>query len=88
MGKVLSATPPPLDSIRHDVPYALSALVRYMLAKRPEERPRTPARVAEALKPFAAGCDLPALVARVQAALEPSEKANPCTGTTVTAPAS
>src|SRR5205085_726374 len=38
-----------------DVPEALDALLQHMLAKKPEQRPSTPAEVAAALEPFARG---------------------------------
>jgi hypothetical protein len=45
--------PPPLLSLRPDVPPELAALVERMLAKHPADRPQTPKEVAEALGPFA-----------------------------------
>jgi formylglycine-generating enzyme required for sulfatase activity/serine/threonine protein kinase len=41
-----------VETIRPDVPPALSAVVRKMLAKEPTERHQTPLEVAEALAPF------------------------------------
>jgi tRNA A-37 threonylcarbamoyl transferase component Bud32 len=49
----LQDPPPPLESLRPDVPPGLAALVARMLAKDPAERPQTPKEVAEALLPFA-----------------------------------
>jgi serine/threonine protein kinase len=60
---------PPLRSRRADVPPALAALVESMLAKNPADRPASMAEVAEALTPFAAGADLPSLLARFGEAL-------------------
>jgi hypothetical protein len=47
-------TPPPLTSLRPDVPAALARTVERLLAKDPTGRPQTPAELAEALAPFAA----------------------------------
>ncbi|MBW3542308.1 MAG: serine/threonine protein kinase [Planctomycetes bacterium] len=47
--------PPPLASIRDDIPPKLSLVVRRMMAKDPADRFQSPAEVAEALQPFAAG---------------------------------
>ncbi len=44
--------PQPIEQIRPDVPAALGAVLRKMMAKRPEDRYPTPAAVAEALAPF------------------------------------
>jgi serine/threonine protein kinase len=55
---------PPLRERRAEVPPALAALVGAMLAKAPADRPASMAEVAESLRPFAAGADLPALLAR------------------------
>jgi serine/threonine protein kinase len=56
------APPPPLRSIRSDVPAELEAVLAGMLAKEPSERFATPGEVAEALAPFAAGADLVRLI--------------------------
>ena len=47
--------PAPLRSLRPDVPAALEDLVRRMMAKKPQDRPGTPAEVAAALEPLRAG---------------------------------
>ncbi|HVZ48357.1 MAG TPA: serine/threonine-protein kinase, partial [Gemmatimonadaceae bacterium] len=49
MAAQLTRTPPPLDTVRRDVPPALSALVTKCLAKRPEDRPQTAADLLAAL---------------------------------------
>jgi len=46
-----------------------------MLAKAPEERFAAPAEVAEAMRPFTAGCDLRRLVAEVRRGPQPSPPA-------------
>jgi serine/threonine protein kinase len=48
-------TPRPLCEVRPDTPKELSDLVGRMLAKKPADRPQTPAEVAKALLPFAKG---------------------------------
>jgi serine/threonine protein kinase/WD40 repeat protein len=47
--------PPPLAALRPDLPAGLEQVVQRLLAKEPSERFQTPAEVAEALAPFAAG---------------------------------
>jgi hypothetical protein len=48
----MQEAPPPLDSVRPEIPPDLAALVARMLAKDPAQRPQTPKEVAEALLPF------------------------------------
>ncbi|MCZ2340336.1 MAG: SUMF1/EgtB/PvdO family nonheme iron enzyme [Bacteroidales bacterium] len=50
--KHITEPPPSVLMYRPDVPPPLDALIRAMMAKRPEERPPTPAHVAYALTPF------------------------------------
>jgi serine/threonine-protein kinase len=50
--KHATAEPAALDSFRPDVPAGLAAVVRKMMAKRPEDRYQTPGEVAAALEPF------------------------------------
>jgi serine/threonine protein kinase len=57
------ATVPPLRLKRPEIPGELVTIVERLLAKKPEERFATPGEVAETLKPFTRGCDLPKLVA-------------------------
>lgn len=57
--------PPDVRSLRPDVPAALAELVNGLLAKKPEDRPQTPAEVASALgvlagDPSTAGASVPA----------------------------
>jgi eukaryotic-like serine/threonine-protein kinase len=55
MHKVLQhqmAEPPPVESLNPDVPAGLCAIVRRLMAKKPENRFQTPAAVALALAPF------------------------------------
>jgi serine/threonine protein kinase len=54
--------PPPITSARDDIPAGLVAVLDRMLAKDPADRYATPADVADALTPFAAGADLARLV--------------------------
>ncbi len=58
---------PAVESLRPDVPPAVAAVVRRMLAKRPEQRFQTPGEVAALLEPFAswAGWENPAPVTGV-----------------------
>jgi WD40 repeat protein/serine/threonine protein kinase len=44
--------PQPVEQIRPEVPAALAAVVRKMMAKRPSDRYQTPAELAQALEPF------------------------------------
>jgi serine/threonine protein kinase len=62
--------PPPVRTLRADVPEALDHLLSRLLAKDPADRPQHPGDVAAALAPFAAGADLRALVRRAPAAAE------------------
>lgn len=53
---------PPVKSRRPDLPEPLARLIDRMLDRRPDARPVSMADVAEALRPFAAGADLAALL--------------------------
>jgi serine/threonine protein kinase/TolB-like protein len=55
---------PPIVDRRPDLPAALVALIDRLVAKSPADRPASPAEVAAALEPFAAGADLGELAAR------------------------
>jgi serine/threonine protein kinase len=59
--------PVPLEPLtKRGVPGDLVAVVTRLMAKLPADRYATPAEVATAVAPFAAGCDLPALVRRTR----------------------
>ena len=63
--------PPTLHKSREDVPQSLAELVSRTLSKRPQDRHDTAEQLGNALRTFAEGSDLPALVTR--AAIEPQE---------------
>jgi serine/threonine protein kinase len=60
---IASTSPTPIRDRRPEVPSELAAVLDRMLAKEPGERYAIPADASDALRPFAAGCDLPRLVA-------------------------
>src|SRR5262249_14016259 len=45
--------PAPVEQLRPDVPPALAAVVRKLMAKKPEDRYQAPAELVRALEPFA-----------------------------------
>jgi WD40 repeat protein/serine/threonine protein kinase len=47
--------PPPVESLRPDVPAGVASIVRALLTKRPEERLQTPGELTLALEPFCSG---------------------------------
>lgn len=57
---------PLLAGQRPEVPAALTPVFERMLAKKPEARFATPGEAAQALVPFCAGADLPALVQKAR----------------------
>ena len=61
---------PEIRKIRSEVPEALAEILGRMMAKNPDDRFATPAEVAAAIMPFAAGNDLAALVKRFDVANE------------------
>jgi serine/threonine protein kinase len=69
----VSSQPPRLNSLRADIPLALSDLVAQMLLKRPEDRPPSPADIRQALAPFCEGYDLGQLVQRAESSTPLSE---------------
>ena len=50
--------PQPIEECRPEVPAALAAVVRRMMARRPEDRYQTPGEVADALLPFGAAASV------------------------------
>jgi hypothetical protein len=60
--------PPPVERLRPEVPPAVSAVVRRLLAKRPEDRYQTPAELAEVLAQVGAGPALAAAAGGTEAA--------------------
>ncbi len=65
--------PPSIGRVRMDVSDELVTVVDKMLIKDPEERFATPAEVAEAMEPFAAGCDLPGMLKQAKQIIDPDE---------------
>jgi hypothetical protein len=58
---------PPVRGLRAEAPDGLACVLDRLLAKEPAHRFSTPARVAAALGPFAAGADLPRLFLQAEA---------------------
>jgi serine/threonine protein kinase len=58
--------PPPIRSLRDDVPVAVETLLSSLLAKRPGDRCQRPLDLAEALSPLARDADLQALLQRLR----------------------
>jgi|GEM_PF-1306712 len=54
--------PPPIQTLRADVPYELALVIERMMAKDPNARFSTPQEVVAALEPFCAGADLAPLL--------------------------
>lgn len=63
----LRRTPAPIQELRDDIPDGLASVLERMLSKEPERRFQTPQEVVTALKPYAAGADLAALVTSLEA---------------------
>ena len=57
----LQAAPRPIGEIREGLPAALAGIVHRLLAKKTEDRFRTPAEVMAALEPFVEGSDIAGL---------------------------
>ena len=70
---------PPVRQIVPEVPQGLATVLDRMLAKDPSARFATPAEVAEAVAPFCAGADLPALLKCAESSppLAPGDDNNP-----------
>jgi serine/threonine protein kinase len=69
--------PTPIQSLRPDLPAPLIGLFARLLAKDPNDRPRSAAEVADMLGPLAAGNDLPGLM---RARPEPQTSEEPVSG--------
>jgi tRNA A-37 threonylcarbamoyl transferase component Bud32 len=54
LGPRVTGEPPWIRTVRPDVPPGLEAVIRTMMARRPEDRYQTPLEAARALEPFAA----------------------------------
>jgi serine/threonine protein kinase/class 3 adenylate cyclase len=74
---------PPSARHRSDVPKALDAVIRKMMAKSPDDRFQTPAEVAAALAPLAEGADLRPLVLAHQRVPSGASTVNAATGDTL-----
>jgi eukaryotic-like serine/threonine-protein kinase len=61
----------PIRSLRAEVPVELAAFLERMLAKDPGSRPATPSEVAESLRSYAQGANLPNLILRVESKMQP-----------------
>jgi CHAT domain-containing protein len=80
-------SPPPITAARPDLPPGLAAILVRMLAKDPAARFQTPAEVAAALRPFAAGADLVRLLdssgVAVESTIEAARTPGPATRETM-----
>jgi curli biogenesis system outer membrane secretion channel CsgG len=72
--------PPPIDRSESPLPAKLETLLARLLAKDPTDRLATPAALADALAPFAAGNDLVGLLARTRLSA-PAQAAQAAVGT-------
>ncbi len=71
----------PLHEVQQDVPAELSAVVAVMMAKKPEDRPQTPADVARALAPFVRAAPT---ASRVEPAIIEAAETQPPVANTIT----
>jgi len=53
-----SKTPPPLQTLRHDIPVAVAVLIEKMMAKAPHHRFQSPIEVAKALEAWQSGLSI------------------------------
>lgn len=65
---------PPIESLRPDVPPPLAAVLARTLARNPAARFNTPGELAEALRPWTAESNLPALLERAWGAAHPAPR--------------
>jgi serine/threonine-protein kinase len=66
--------PPPIESLRHDLPEGLAAVLRRAMAKKADDRYQTPAALAVVLRPF---CRADAAAAPPQARAGTAEQRRP-----------
>jgi hypothetical protein len=83
----LEGLPPSIRSMRPDVPEGLAEVLARSLCKNPDERFATPGELAQSLRPYGAGADLPGLrsgsaPAQPVAVIDPVRTATPPTGST------
>src|SRR5262249_51494097 len=82
--------PPPLESVRPDMPPQLWLVIKKLLAKRPEDRYQTPADLILALTPFnrrASGRPTPAAGVKLPISVAPKTVSTASTPTVFTPPA-
>ena len=79
---------PPIREVRPDVPDDLAAVLDRMLAKAPADRFAAPGEVAAALKPLAAGADLPSLLKQAEEKVRPPGRDEKAPGSTEPYPSS
>jgi tRNA A-37 threonylcarbamoyl transferase component Bud32 len=82
------AVPPAVRDDRPEAPAGLAAVLDRLVDRDPAKRYAVPAEAARALEPFAAGCDLPALLAAAHPAgdVRPAESAGTASASPARAP--
>jgi formylglycine-generating enzyme required for sulfatase activity len=82
--------PEPVEQLRLEVPPAVTAIVRRLMAKKPADRYQTPAELAAALMPLCAGeaWPVPALPVAIPVSGQAGTEAFALAGTAVTVPVS